>query len=322
MRRACPRKRHAWVSPSCRKCAEIGAQSARSRHTPARSRRVPSLTPSHPGARVNKKRSRASARGRYTTRLTSLPGTTIACRISLPSRCACTRADAFARSTSSSSRLAHGRLHPVAHAAVDLDHQLEGLALQLRLVGDRPRLLPQPLVAERRPQLLGDVRRVRLDQRDRGLGREARARRRRVAPELVDQLHHRGDRRVEDEPAPDVVGHPRDRLVRLARQRPGVAVGPPGASAASCTIRHSRRRKRRDALDALLGPLHVLVGRARRTGCTGGPRRRRTSRPAGRARSRCRATSTSSSRPGAPSPGGTAAGTARGSRPCPARSAP
>ena len=70
-----------------------------------------------------------------------------------------------------------------------------------------------------RPQLLGDVRRVRLDQRHRRLGREARRRVVGRLRQLVHELHHGRDRRVEDEPPLDVVGHLRDRLVRLARER-------------------------------------------------------------------------------------------------------
>src|SRR5436190_13055921 len=59
------------------------------------------------------------------------------------------------------------RLEAVAHLAVHLDDELERVAHELRLVGFGPRLLPQPLVAEDAPQLFRDVRRVRLDQRDR-----------------------------------------------------------------------------------------------------------------------------------------------------------
>src|SRR5690349_24348908 len=56
MHRACPPNRHAWVSASCRKRAKIGTKSARLRRTSARCGAVPSLTPSHPGARVKKTR--------------------------------------------------------------------------------------------------------------------------------------------------------------------------------------------------------------------------------------------------------------------------
>src|SRR5689334_16454073 len=57
----------------------------------------------------------------------------------------------------------HRRLEPIADLAVDLDNELERLTLELRRVCLRPRLLPQPLVPERGPELLGDMRRVRLD---------------------------------------------------------------------------------------------------------------------------------------------------------------
>ena len=79
--------------------------------------------------------------------------------------------------------------------------------------------VPQPPFAEHAPELLRHVRRVGLDQRDRGLGREAGGRVVGMPLDLVDELHHGGDRRVEREPAVDVVGHLRDRVVRLARQR-------------------------------------------------------------------------------------------------------
>ena len=69
------------------------------------------------------------------------------------------------------------------------------------------------------PQLLGDVRCVRLDQRHGRLGREARVTAAGVAGELVDELHHGRDAGVEREAPADVVGHLRDRLVRLPCQR-------------------------------------------------------------------------------------------------------
>ena len=74
--------------------------------------------------------------------------------------------------------------------------------------------MPEPL-----PKLLRDVRRVRLDQRDDRFGREAGRGIVCRGSQRVDQLHHGGDRRVEDEAATDVVAHLRDRLVRLAGQR-------------------------------------------------------------------------------------------------------
>jgi len=54
-------------------------------------------------------------------------------------------------------------------AAEDVD-----VALEQRSIGLGPRLLPQPLVPQHRPELLGHVRRVRLDQRDDRLGGEPR----------------------------------------------------------------------------------------------------------------------------------------------------
>ena len=98
------------------------------------------------------------------TKLTSLRGTTIAWRISLPSSCAWTRGDAFACSISSASGRSADTSTRSRTLAVDLDHQLEGVALEQRLVGDRPRLLPEPLVPEPLPELLRDVRRIWLNQ--------------------------------------------------------------------------------------------------------------------------------------------------------------
>ena len=64
-------------------------------------------------------------------------------------------------------------LDPAAHAAVHLDDELEGLALEESGIGLGPLRAPEPLVAEALPKLLGDVRHVRLDEADRGLRREA-----------------------------------------------------------------------------------------------------------------------------------------------------
>src|SRR5205823_6382253 len=47
---------------------------------------------------------------------------------------------------------ARGNLDAVAHLAVHLDHELERLALQQPLVGDRPGRLPQARVAQDAPQ--------------------------------------------------------------------------------------------------------------------------------------------------------------------------
>ena len=112
-------------------------------------------------------------------------------------------------------------LQTVAQLAVHLQHDLDRLPVEHRLVRDRPRLLPQARASQHRPELLGDVRRVRLDERHRGLGREAGGRIVGLARDLVHELHHRRDRRIQREATADVVGHFRDRLVRLARERPG-----------------------------------------------------------------------------------------------------
>ena len=47
---------------------------------------------------------------------------------------------------------AGGRLHAIAHLAVDLAHELVGVALQPALIGGRPRLLPHPATGQ---QLMG-----------------------------------------------------------------------------------------------------------------------------------------------------------------------
>ena len=75
------------------------------------------------------------------------------------------------------------------------------------------------------PQLLGHVRRVRLDQGHGRLGCEARVRSRRVRGQLVHELHHGRDRGVEREPPSQVVGDLVDRPVGLADEREAVAGG-------------------------------------------------------------------------------------------------
>ena len=92
------------------------------------------------------------------------PGRRAPCVPVLPSMWACTPAeDALARSTSSSSARSDGHVEAVAHLAVHLDDELERVVHEQRRVVNRPGLFPQPLVAERRPQLLGQVRCVGLD---------------------------------------------------------------------------------------------------------------------------------------------------------------
>src|SRR3954454_8784598 len=67
-------------------------------------------------------------------------------------------------------------LEAVAQLAVHLHDELERRASEEPLARDGPRRLPETLVPELEPQLLGQVRRVRLDQRHGSLGGEARAR--------------------------------------------------------------------------------------------------------------------------------------------------
>ena len=55
-------------------------------------------------------------------------------------------------------------LEAVAHLSVHLDDELERVLLEHGRIGLRPGLQPQPLVSEPLPQLLRDVRGVRLDQ--------------------------------------------------------------------------------------------------------------------------------------------------------------
>ena len=142
--------------------------------------------------------------------------------------------------------------------------------------------------------------------------------------ELVHELHHRGDRRVEDEAAADVVGDARDRLVRLARERR--VDGSParrGCAAASCTTppqpadephASPRSRRRVHSMSWSAGPMEEDV-EANRVGAV-------SASISSSGRSRCPSTSTSSCRRAAPSPGGRAAGTARGTRAGRGRSAP
>ncbi len=163
----------------------------------------------------------------------------------------------------------------VAHLAIDLHRDLERVMHQERGVGLGPGLLPQPLAAERRPQLLGDVRRVGLDQRDQGRGREPDDRGLGVAAprrSLVEQLHGRGDGGVEVEALCRVASRLVDRPVRLARQREAALAQPGGrggrgseAYAVLGQAAHHRPQaleKPVAAGDAAVGPLGVVLGRA------------------------------------------------------------
>ena len=82
-----------------------------------------------------------------------------------------------------------------------------------------------------------------------------------VRRDLVDQLHHGGDRRVEGEAPADVVGDLRDRLVRLPRQRPVAASSTRGF------VRLPRARRAR----AGRGSAAALDALRRATPCPGRP---------------------------------------------------
>src|SRR4029453_5794026 len=105
---------------------------------------------------------------------------------------------------------AGGHLHLAADAAVHLDDELEGLALEVSRVGLGPRSLPEPLVAQALPELFRDVRPEPRGKGDRGLRREAHSSR---LPgivlrgiDVVDELGDGGNGGVELEAALDVVG--------------------------------------------------------------------------------------------------------------------
>ena len=117
-------------------------------------------------------------------------------------------------------------------------------------------------MAEHLPELRGHVRRPGLEQRDGGLRGEARAGRGGVVGQLVDQLHHRRDRRVELHPPADIVGDPLDRLVGLADERPVARVALGRLLGDLVDDAPQAPDEPRDALDPRIRPLHVLVGRA------------------------------------------------------------
>ena len=176
-RRACaPRARAARAGRPRRRARGVARPAARACHERWRRTCHACVTASCRVRDFRGPRRRAAERSRYTTKFTSLPGTTIVLRGSPPFRCACTRSEPAParRAPPRRSRPApRSRSRSLPFTCSD---ELERLALEQRLVGLRPRLLPQPLVAEPLPQLLGDVRRVRLDQRDRRLGGEPRGR--------------------------------------------------------------------------------------------------------------------------------------------------
>ena len=192
-----------------------------------------------------------------TTKLTSLPGTTITLTTSWPSRCAARVRRARASASSSSRDAPAGACDAVADLAVDLADELERVAPR----GTRGR--PPATAAPRRARRsAGGRRRSRRAGANGNSSEAAVASAKRTAPgrrlaalgrrDLVEQLHHRGDRGVEGE-APGHVGRDLvDRPVRLAQEPLVVGVracgrGPASSgssSAASALRRHSRPRKR------------------------------------------------------------------------------
>ena len=142
-----------------------------------------------------------------TTTFTSLPGTTISLTTSLAVDVGPHVRGARGQPLELVRRRVAGRLHAVAHLAVDLADELERVALQQRRIGVRPGLLPHAPAGEQVVGVGRQVRREREQQR-RG-GRRARSAARpasasRAAVDLVDELHDRGDRGVEREAAGQV----------------------------------------------------------------------------------------------------------------------
>ncbi len=117
--------------------------------------------------------------------------------------------------------------------------------------------MAQPL-----PQLLRDVRGIGLDQAHRGLGGEPRSRIVRVPVDLVHELHHRRDRRVQREAPPDVVRDLGDRAMRLPGER---RVGHGLDDRLIRLLQHDAPKPIEEADDALepgVLPLGVLLDRA------------------------------------------------------------
>ncbi len=141
--------------------------------------------------------------------------------ISRPSTCART----FGRGPAQFLQLVRARvrggLHAIAQLAVDLAHQLVGVAREQRPVCLRPGLLPHALrpSAARTPprtraERTGTAARRPSASANRGCRRSTRSR---SARAVVQQLHHRRDRRVEREPA-QVAADLVDRPVGLAQE--------------------------------------------------------------------------------------------------------
>src|SRR5919204_3461979 len=153
-------------------------------------------------------------------------------------------------------------MHAIADLAVDLDDELERLVDEHRGIGLRPRRLPKPFVAEPSPELFRDVRRVRLDQGDGCLGREAGVGSDRVARQLIDQLHDCRDRRVELEAPFDVIGDLRDRLVCFPRQRRVAWILRRSLLGHFVDDTPQSAQKAHDPFHPGVRPLHVLIRRA------------------------------------------------------------
>src|SRR5512132_2397941 len=124
-------------------------------------------------------------------------------------------------------------LDPIAELAVHLHDQHVGLPLQQIRIRLGPWLLPDPLTGQPLEDLCAEVWREREEQRGGRRGRESddRGPGRAViegvleAIDLVDQLHHCGDRGVELEARLDVPGGLVDRPVSLCEQLAGRAIG-------------------------------------------------------------------------------------------------
>ena len=102
-----------------------------------------------------------------------------------------------------------------ADFAVDLHRNLDHIGVQVLRIGLGPPLVGERLLmAQALPELLGDVRREGREQQHERLGDAARHARPLVR--RVDELHERGDRRIEAQRL-EVLGHLRDRLMQHAQ---------------------------------------------------------------------------------------------------------
>ena len=211
-----------------------------------------------PRCRARRQPVTARERAAYATRLTSRSGTTIVCAAPRRSGGRCTRSDASASATQLV--LAPSPPAPAGGRAASRSPGRRSRRRPRRAGPGRPRATAcshSRACAEHAPT--APRRRAA-----RTAGSATRPSRSRSAPrrrgssswtplDLVDELHHRGDRRVELEAAQSMSSETfGDRPVRLART--SVAVGRRVDRAAgrdcSCASRQSRSRSRADALDA------------------------------------------------------------------------